>query len=236
MFKLPLGWVLLSVEQFLLAIFFLFILNQFTDPGAAELYADYGVMQIVVVSFLKISGIILLLMTPFITMRTFSEERQTGSIKLLQSSPVSAAEFVLGKYLGTVCYFFSLLVLVMLMPLSLLIGAKLDMLQLLSAFIGLLLLISTFGATGLFISSLTRHPALAATGTFAVLFVLWVMNIAGNTGTELYKNILAYLSLLDHYHGFIDGVFNSADVIYYLLVSTVFIVLSIWRFDSERLY
>ena len=234
LFKSPLAWILFAVVQFLLAIFFLLILGQYIDPAAATLFANYGVTEIVVVGLLQIEGIILLLITPFVTMHTFSEERQTGSMKLLLSSPVSITELVLGKYLGS--YLFLLLGLIALMPLSLLMGTELDLLQLLAALIGLVLLTSSFAAIGLFVSSLTSHPAVAAISTFGVLFVLWIMNMAGNTGTALFSEILTYASLLNHYHHLLDGIFNSADVIYYLLVSSVFIILSIWRLDNERLY
>lgn len=235
LFKSPLAWIMFAVVQFLLAIFFLLILDKFIDPAAASLFSNYGVTEIVVVGLLQITGIILLLITPFITMHTFSEERQTGSIKLLLSSPISMTELILGKYLSVICYLFSLLMLIYLMPLSLLMGTKLDLLQLLSGFLGLVLLTSSFAAIGLFVSSLTSQSAVAAISTFGILFVLWIMNMAGNTSSELFREILTYVSLLNHYHNLIDGVFNSADVTYYLLVSGVFIILSIWRLDNERL-
>ena len=235
LFKSPLAWILFAVVQFLLAIFFLLILSQYMDPAAASLFANYGVTEIVVVGLLQIAGIILLLITPFVTMRTFSEERQSGCIQLLLSSPISMTELVLGKYLGVICYLLLLLSLIALMPLSLLMGTELDLLQLLSGIIGLVLLASSFAAIGLFVSSLTSQSAVAAISTFGILFVLWIMNVAGNTGSELFREILTYSSLLNHYHNLLDGIFNSADVIYYLLVSTLFIVLSIWRLDNERL-
>ena len=236
LFKSPLAWILFAVVQFLLAIFFLLILSQFIDPAAASLFANYGVTEIVVVGLLQIAGIILLLITPFVTMHIFSEERQSGSINLLLSSPISMTELVLGKYLGIICYLFLLLSLIALMPLSLLMGTELDLLQLLSGIIGLVLLTSSFAAIGLFVSSLTSQSAVAAVSTFGILFVLVIMNMVGTTGSELFREILTYASLLNHYHNLLDGVFNSADVIYYLLVSTLFIVLSIWRLDNERLH
>ncbi len=233
LFKSPLAWIICVVVQFLMAIFFLLIL---TNLATASLFSNYGVTEIVVVGLMQIAGIILLLITPFVTMNTFSEERQTGSIKLLLSSPVSITELVLGKYIGVLSYLFLLLGLIALMPLSLLMGTELDLLQLLSAFIGMVLLTSSFAAIGLFVSSLTSQPAIAAISTFAILFVLWIMNMAGNTSTGLFREILNYVSLLNHYHNLLDGIFNSTDVIYYLLVNSAFIILSIWRLDNERLY
>lgn len=236
LFRSPLAWIIFAIVQFLLAIFFLLILSQFTNPAAATLFANHGVTEIVVVGLLQIAGVILLLITPFVTMHTFSEERQSGCIKLLLSSPISMTELVLGKYLGIIGYLFLLLSLIILMPLSLLMGTELDLLQLLSAILGLVLLTSSFAAIGLFVSSLTSQPAVAAISTFGVLFVLWIMNMTGNTGSELFREILTYTSLLNHYHHLLDGIFNSADVVYYLLISTLFIILSIWRLDNERLH
>lgn len=232
----PMAWIMLAVVQLVLAIFFLLFLRQFNDPANATLFANHGVTNIVVVGFLQITGIILLLVTPVVTMRTFSEEAQAGSIKLLLSSPVSLTELVLGKYLGSIYYFLLLLSIVSLMPLSLLMGTQLDLLQLLLALVGLVLLVSSFTAIGLFISSLTSRVAVAAISTFGVLISLWIVDVAANTDIESVKAILNYVSLLSHYHNLLDGIFNSADVTYYLLVSTIFILLTIWQLDNKRSY
>lgn len=232
LFKNSMAWIMLAVVQFVLAIFFFLIISQFINSSS---FANYGVTEIVVVGFLQIAGVMLLLIVPFITMRTFSEERQTGSIKLLLSSPISISELVLGKYLGILCYLLVLLVTIMLMPLSLLLGTDIDLLQLLSAFLALLLLTSSFVAIGLFVSSLASQPVIAAVSTFGILLMLWIINVAANTSSALLGDIFSYMSLLSHYHDLLDGVLNSTDIIYYLLVSTVFIILSIWYLDNERI-
>ena len=77
---------------------------------------------------------------------------------------------------------------------------------------------------------------MAAIATFGVLFLLWIINIAGTNASEWMAGIFSYLSLLSHYNNLLNGVFNSADVIYYLLVSAFFIALSIWRLEAERSY
>ncbi len=234
LFKLPLAWVLLAVVEFLLAIFFLILLNQFMNP--APWFAGRGVTEIVVAGLFQVSGIVLLLVTPFITMRIFSEERRTGTIKLLLSSPVSITELVLGKYLGTLGFLFVLLALIALMPLSLLMGTPVDLLQMSAGLLGLFLLMASFAAIGLFISSLTSQASIAAITTFGVLFMLWIINLASTTGGEVFRAIFSYLSLLKHYDSLINGMLNSVDVIYYLSICITFIVLSIWRLDGERLH
>ena len=234
LFKSPLAWVILAVVEFLLAILFLILLNQFMNP--TPWFAGRGVTEIVVAGLFQVSGIVLLLVTPFITMRIFSEERRTGTIKLLLSSPVTITELVLGKYLGTLGFLIVLLALIALMPLSLLMGTPLDLLQMFAGLFGLLLLMASFTAIGLFVSTLTSQASVAAITTFGVLFMLWIINLASTTGGEVFRAIFSYLSLLKHYDSLINGMLNSVDVIYYLIICITFVVLSIWRLDGERLH
>lgn len=234
LFKSPLAWVILAVVEFLLAILFLILLNQFMNP--TPWFAGRGVTEIVVAGLFQVSGIVLLLVTPFITMRIFSEERRTGTIKLLLSSPVTITELVLGKYLGTLGFLIVLLALIVLMPLSLLMGTPLDLLQMFAGLFGLFLLMASFAAIGLFVSTLTSQASVAAITTFGVLFMLWIINLASTTGGEVFRAIFSYLSLLKHYDSLINGMLNSVDVIYYLIICITFVVLSIWRLDGERLH
>ena len=232
LFKSPLAWCLLAVVQFLLAIFFYLLLAQFMQPARAT----GGLTEIVVAGLYQIAGVIMLLVSPFLTMRLIAEERRLGTIKLLYSSPISLTELVLGKYLGLLVFYCLMLLMVSLMPATLLFGASLDLGQIAAGLIGLLLLMSAFAAIGLFVSALAQQPAVAAIATFGVLFLLWIINVAGVNASERMAGLFAYLSLLGHYNNLLNGVFNSADVIYYLLVSALFIVLSIWRLEAERSY
>jgi ABC-2 type transport system permease protein len=234
LFKSPLAWIILAIVELLLAILFFIMLSQFLSP--APWYAGHGVTEIVAAGLLQISGVILLLVTPFITMRIFSEERRTGTIRLLFSSPISITELVLGKYFGILGFLIVMLFIIALMPLSLLLGAPLDLLQISSGLLGLFLLMASFAAIGLFVSTLTSQPAIAAITTFSVLFMLWIINLAANSGSETFKAIFTYVSLLNHYDNLINGIFISTDVIYYLITIATFIILSIQRLDAERMH
>ena len=234
LFKSLLAWIILAVVQFLLAVFFLLLLNQFLNP--TPWLSGRGVTEVVVAGLFQITGIVLLLITPFITMRSFSEERRAGTIRLLYSSPVSLTELVLGKYAGILGFQCVQLVLIVLMPLSLLLGTQLDVLHLFSGALGLLLLMASFAAIGLFVSTLTNQPSIAAIMTFGILFMLWIINLAGSTGAETFREIFHYLSLLNHYNNLVNGLFNSSDLFYYMIIITTFVALSIWRLDNERFY
>ena len=232
LFLTPLAWLVLALLQFLLAMFFFVILSQYL--GSPQVFAGRGITDIVVVGMFQIAGILLLLVTPFITMRLFSEEQRAGTIKLLLSSPISVTELVLGKYLGVLMLMLIALGLITLMPLSLMYGTGLDTGQLASIFLATFLLMSTLSAVGLFVSTLTKQPSIAAISTFGVVFVLWIIHIGGNTGSGKFASVVSYLSMLRHYNNLLEGIFSSVDMFYYLILTTVFILLSIWRLDAER--
>lgn len=234
LFQTPLAWATLGVVQFLLAIFFFVLLSKFLEPGGAA--AGRGVTDIVVAGTFQIAGIVLLLVSPLLTMRLFSEEQRSGTMQLLSSAPISLTEIVLGKYLGVLGFLLLMLAMVALMPLSLLAGTALDLGQLAAGLLALALLMGAFAAIGLFVSTLTDQPALAAVGGFAALFILWIIQIAGYTSGESVAAVFAYLSLLHHYNNLLDGYFSSVDVIYYVLMIGMFLALSVWRLDARRTY
>lgn len=234
MFQSPLAWIVLGVVQFLLALFFFILLSRYLEPNTWT--AARGLTEIVVAGTLQIAGIVLLLVAPFLTMRLFSEEQRAGTLVLLFSAPVTLTELVLGKYLGVLIFLLGMLALIALMPLSLLLGTELDLGQTAAGLLGLALLMAAFAAIGLFVSTLTDQPALAAVGAFAVLFILWIIHVAGYTGNESMTAVFAYLSLLRHYDNLLDGYFSSVDVVYYLLLVATFLVLSVWRLDARRTY
>jgi ABC-2 type transport system permease protein len=140
------------------------------------------------------------------------------------------SEIVLGKYLGVLLFLLVVLALIGLMPLSLLMGGRLDAGILFSALLGLLLVLGSFTAVGLFMSTLTQHPAVAAIGGFGMLLLFWILDWSAR-GTGLF----AYLSLFNHYKPFLEGVFDSADALYHVLLIATFLVLSIRRLDADRL-
>jgi ABC-2 type transport system permease protein len=141
-------------------------------------------------------------------------------------------QIVLGKYTGLLGFLAILLLGIALMPLSLLAGGRLDSGMVAAGLLGLSLLLAAFAAVGLFMSSLTQHQMVAALGTFGALLLFWILDWAG--GGEQ-SGVLSYLSLLNHYEPFLNGVFDTADVAYLLLFTLTFLVLSVRRLDMERL-
>ncbi len=234
LFLSPLAWVMLGVLQVILALLFLLMVDQFAEFQTRLLGMQNapGITEVVVAPLFSNAGVILLLIAPLITMRLISEERRNRSLSLLFTAPVTMTQIVLGKYVAALLFFMIVVVLMILMPLSLLAGGSLDWGLFAAAILGLVLLLSTFAAIGVFMSSLTQSPTVAAVATFGVLLLLWILDWsnAGSAG----KVVLTYISLTSHYQAFLKGVFDSADAAYYLLLTIAFLVLTVRRLDADR--
>ena len=101
LFKSPLAWIIFSVVQFLVAIFFYMPLMTYLQPDSVA----SGLTNNVVSTMYGFAAYIILVISPLLTMRLFAEERQLGTIKLLFSSPISITELVLGKFFGIVIFY-----------------------------------------------------------------------------------------------------------------------------------
>ncbi|MFW5450367.1 MAG: ABC transporter permease subunit [Methylophagaceae bacterium] len=238
LFLSPLAWVILALSQLILAYLFLTHIDYFIQIQAkiSAIPGAPGVTELVAIPLLNNAATIFLLLAPLITMRLIAEERRNESLPLLLSAPLSIAQLVLGKYLGTLGFFIILLILISLMPLSLALGSEIDYGVLAAGLLGLSLLVASFTAIGLFLSSLTSQPTIAAISTFSTLFLLWIIDWAGNTQMAAESSgLFNWLSLLRHYEPLLQGDVNSSDIAYYLIIIATFLILTTRRLDSQRL-
>ncbi len=235
LFLSPLAWILLAVMQLIIAWLFLVQLEQFLElqPRLAGLAGAPGVTDLVVAPLLDSAALIAMLLIPMLTMRLLSEEYRSNTFTLLLASPVSLTQIILGKYLALLGILACMLLLTALMPLSLLFGSDLDMGKLASGLLGLGLNLATFGAIGLFLSSLTARPAVAATATYGLLLFLWILNLAANSG-EGGSALFAWLSPVAHVRQLLSGLVQSSDLLYFLLMIGASLLLSIHRLESRR--
>ena len=233
LFISPLAWVILAFLQFIFAWIFLSRLQYFLElqPQIAMMPAAPGFTEIVVAPIFGTATIVLLMVVPLLTMRLIAEERRNQTLPFLLSAPVSVAQIVLGKFLGLLAFLCLAAGLLVLMAISLYAGGKVDLGLVAGNLLGLLLLCGSFAAVGLYLSSVTAHPLLAGIGTFAVLLGLWLVNIASSDP----DSILNVLSLIKHYDSFARGTVALSDVVYYAVLTALFLLLSIRRLDADRL-
>lgn len=176
----------------------------------------------------------LYLYIPLLTMGLMSRELSSGSIKLLYSSPVSNIQIIAGKYLSTMVYGLGfILILALQIGLGWVFIKDFDITMVLVALLGLYLTVCAYAAIGLFMSTITQYQVVAAIGTLAVLAVL---NFIGSVGQEIdfVRDITYWLSISGRSETFMEGMINSADLLYFLLVVLLFLTLSVIKLHGER--
>ena len=236
LFLSPLAWTLMAVVIGILAWVFLVLVEDFLrmQSQLMTLGGIRGVSDLIAVPLLSLAAWILLMVTPLLTMKLISDERRMRTLPLLLAAPVSSAQIVLGKYLAVLSFLLLIVGLIALMPLSLILGTDLDLGKLASGVLGLSLLVAGFAAVGLYFSSLTAQPVVAAATTLGLLILLWIIDSTPATAGAL-SAVFGYFSLLRHFEALLSGLFNSADVIFYLLFITFFLGLTIRHLDNQRL-
>lgn len=231
-FVSPLAWAVLAVVQLVLGFVFINLLIDYARN--ADLGDQFtGVADYMGGGLYGFATIILLLVMPLMTMRLLSEERRSGTLTLLLSSPTSLIEIVLGKFLGLVGFMLALILLLALMPLSLMPGTDLDLGRISAGLLGMFLMMLAFGAAGLFVSSLTREPTIAAVGGFGLLLLVWLTQILAYQDIP-FAQVFGYLSLISHFDALRRGIFDTGDVVYYVLFTVFFLWLTVQRLDLER--
>lgn len=176
----------------------------------------------------------LYLYIPLITMGLMSREYQSGSIKLLYSSPIKNSSIILGKYLAMMCYGAALMSIIGLNVLfSWITVENFQISMLLVGMLGIYLLILAYSAIGLFMSTLTGYQVVAAIGTLAVLAVLNFIGDVGQ-GIDFVRDITFWLSIYGRSTSFIAGLLPSADVMYFVIVIGLFLALSIFKLNTEK--
>lgn len=160
--------------------------------------------------------IILMFITPFYTMRLLAEEKRSGTMEILLSAPVSEWDIALGKFLGAFLFYGLMLAFPLVTLLFLSFFGRPDFGIFLSNLIGLLLSGAAFISLGLLCSSLTKNQIVAAMLCFgALLFLLLVEWVSGLSQGGL-RSFMAGLSLSTHFAGFSKGMFDTADLVYFL--------------------
>ena len=189
------------------------------------------------VTFLAVAlilSVVFLFLLPLITMRTYAEEKRSGTIELLLTSPLTDVQIVAGKFLGAMALYGAML-LVTCVHFGLLFAfGTPEWKPLLTAYLGLLLFGGCFIAVGLFISSLTRNQIIAGAATFGVFLLLWVIDWIGQSMGPSGEAVLKYLSMTEHLDDFVKGVIDTKHLVYYVSFITFGLFLTVKSVDSER--
>jgi ABC-2 type transport system permease protein len=238
-FASPIAYLLLTMFAFIFGWFFWNILGYFVSMGVASMQRGQmmpmNINEEVIRPLLANVGVIGLFFIPLITMRLFAEEKRTGTIELLVTSPITDMEVILGKWLAAMLLYGCMLLVTALNFAFLFKYGHPDWKPLVIGYLGLYLQAGALLAVGTFISTLTKNQIIAGAATFAVCLMLWVLEWVSGGGFETAKwaQVLSYMSVINHYESFAKGMLSSKDAIYY--VSLIFFGLFLTARSMESL-
>ena len=179
-------------------------------------------------------SVIGLFLIPMITMRLFAEEKRSGTIELLMTSPVRDLEVILGKWLAALALYAGILAISGLNLGFLFLYGNPDWKPILVGYLGLLLQGGCLLAIGTFISTLTRNQIIAGGATFAACLLLWILDWVTAYETATWARVMSYLSVVTHFEPFAKGVLDSKDVVFYLSVMFLGLFLTARSMEALR--
>jgi ABC-2 type transport system permease protein len=241
-FATPVAYVLIAVYMLFAGFvffaslgMFLVQLEQIQALGLMHLLEQWNLQDIVIAQSFSTFAIFLAFVVPLLAMRAFAEERATGSIELLLTSPVTSTEIVLGKFLAIAGVLTLVTLLTALFPALLFLYADPELWQTLSGMLLLWLYSLGLAAICCFISALTRSQIVAGLVGVAAALVLLLLEFAAESAqNDSMKAVLRWLGTGSHYEQGLRGQLRSEDLAYFGVIILVFLSLARAAVDSLR--
>jgi ABC-2 type transport system permease protein len=213
LFTSPIAYVLIAV--FLLLMGYTFTAYLFISRTATLVQSVFQ------------ASVILLLIVPVITMRLFAEERRTGTLELLLSSPVREIEVVMAKFLASMSVIVVMLALTLSYPITLQIFGSPDWGPVYSGYLGVVLLAGALVSIGLAISALTANQIVAATVSLGIFLLMWMLDSLGSLLPDPYDIFVVNLSLTAHLTPFATGAMYLSDLGYFSILIVLGLLFSV---------
>src|SRR5580692_12810192 len=241
-FLQPVAYVVMTVFLLLGGFFFFALLRYFEMTLAysaamqqnPEVLQQINLNQRVIEPMLHNLAIVLVILVPAITMRTFAEEKRTGTYELLLTAPIRTGEIVAGKFIAAASFTLIMVALAWIFPLILIIFGDPEVGVMFAGYLGLALLALSFVAVGLFTSSLTQNQIVAAISSFGMLILLYVISWPAEAGGGIVSSVLSYLSLPEHFSTMTRGVIDTSDIVFFLSVIVLALFLTQRSVESAR--
>jgi ABC-2 type transport system permease protein len=220
----PVGWIVASLTLLLQGILF----QVFTGRNtlASDMLSNFFLWSLPVVI---VAGVIL-------SIRLISDERQSGALLLLSTSPVREVEIIVGKFLAALAFLTLILLLSLYIPLLIKNEGKITGAQLAVSYLGLFLVGGTALAIGLFASSLARQPLVAAVLGTAITGLMAVFHQLARKLSAPMDRVFAELDIWwVHFQGsFMRGIFDLKDLVYYVALIYFFLLLAVKTLEAKR--
>ncbi|HIE42956.1 MAG TPA: hypothetical protein EYP95_07025 [Nitrospinaceae bacterium] len=238
-FNSPIFYVVTTVFLLLYSFIFFNILNFFSFQSfqAGQLQAmgmNLNLNEMVIEPSFHNMSVILLLIIPIITMRSFADEKKMKTFRLLLSSPVHLIEIILGKFLACMIVV-TLMVLISAYSIGFLfLLGEPELGPVITGYLGILLMAGCYVSVGICASSLTDNQIVAAVLTFGFSLFMWVIGWGAQAAGPTTGQILQYLSIVEHMERFLRGVVDTSDLVYYLSFILFSLFLCHRVLDSNR--
>jgi len=237
-FASPIAYLLLTMFGLIFGFFFWNALGYFVLMGMeSQMRGQMMPMNLneeVIRPLLSNVSVIGLFFIPMITMRLFAEEKRTGTIELLTTSPIRDGEIIVGKWLASLILYACMLLFTAVNFAFLFKYGNPDWKPLAIGYLGLLLQAGGLLAIGTFISTLTKNQIIAGAATFGVCLLLWVLEWVSGYETAAWAQVLAYMSVITHFESFAKGVLDIKDAVFYLTVIFLGLFLTARSMESLR--
>jgi ABC-2 type transport system permease protein len=237
-FASPIAFIVIGFFALVFGYFFIALLL-FFDQRSAQMAGMGGaqainVNQDMIRPVFQNTMVIFLFVLPMITMRTYSEEKRSGTIELLLTSPLTDFQIIFGKFLGAMGLYAAMLAVTLIHIALLFVFGQPEILPIVTTYLGLLLMGGCFISVGLLISSLTKNQIVAGMITFVVFLMLWIINwMASFTGPTT-QAVLNYLSITEHLDDFTLGIIDTKHLVYYCSFIAFGLYLTSRSVDVER--
>jgi ABC-2 type transport system permease protein len=237
-FASPIAYIVIGLFALLFGYFYVAILDWFVRQGMQASMGMGGGAQNLNQQFIRPllmnATVVLLFVMPMITMRTYAEEKRSGTMELLLTSPLTDLQIILGKFLGALTLYACMLGVTLVYILVLFAFGTPEWKPVATAYLGLLLFGGCFISVGMLISSFTRNQIVAGMITFGVFLLLWVIDWLASFAGPTAEPIINYLSITQHFDDFAKGVIDTRHLVYYLSFITFGLFLTAKSVDSER--
>lgn len=179
--------------------------------------------------------LIVVILIPILTMKSFSEEKKQKTDQGLLTAPISLTSVVLGKYFAILVMYLIGISITLVYALILSFFGEIDWLMVISNYAALVIVGAAFIAIGMFISALTENQAVAAVGGIISLLALYLLDfIASVIDVDIVTTVTSALSFSGKYYEFTCGIFNFSSVLFYISTAVLFNFFSVRIFEKRR--